>query len=107
MKSLIALCMLLGLVSYASAKRQVFTSTHKHNIRPVINGGDDDSDDSDEIDGGPLRRMLLADNVLAGPEDVEGTRVYADGNCVLVRTCFPNPDVDNKLTCTEEHVCEF
>jgi len=122
-KSLIALCLFLGLVSYGAAVRKVFTKTTHHDINAIPNYGygDDDSDDidggpmrmllaeddSDDTDGGSMTRMLLAENELAGPDDVEGTKVYADGNCVLVRTCSPNADAQFKLTCTEEHVCEF
>jgi len=94
-KTLAALCAFLSLAFLTSATKSTHSETYSTSL----------TDDDD--DGSTYSRILVADYVQARDTDIEGTVAYIDGDCVLVRTCFPSAEYGGKLACTEEHVCEY
>ena len=101
-KILAVFCVFFSLVFLGSATRRFHSDIYNAHLNDDQIGGDDYDDD-----GSSQSRMLIADHAPARDTDIEGTVAYVDGNCVLVRTCFPSNEFGGKLACTEEHVCEF
>ena len=95
-KTVLLLCMLVIIGSSFDYKNK----KHKSYTGIKLNG------DSPKAPQGPSRRLIEEDTI-ANHEDVEGTVAFFDGKCVVVRTCLKKADYNDKLVCTEEHVCEM